>query len=60
VIEIQNFKRERPGVWTCLRTTTIKHVTIPSGIRLFAGSPVDGIDVAQMLEEAHAGKCPQS
>lgn len=54
MIEFERFKRERPGVWTCIQATTIGHVTIPSGVRLYAGWPVDGIDVAQMLEEAHA------
>jgi hypothetical protein len=53
VIEFDRFKRERPGVWTCIHATTIGHVTIPSGVRLYAGSPVDGIDVARMLEEAY-------
>lgn len=51
---IKHFKRERAGVWTCLTTITITGVAIPSGVRIFAGTPIDGIDVGQMLEAYHA------
>ena len=50
---IKHFKRERPGVWTCLTTTTITGVAIPSGARIFAGTPIDGVDVGQLLEACH-------
>jgi len=51
---IKHFKRERAGVWTCLTTITITGVAIPSGARVFAGTPIDGVDVGQMLEAYHA------
>jgi len=47
---IKHFKREMPGVWTCLSTATIAGVTIPSGARILAGTPIDGVDVGQLLE----------
>jgi len=51
---IKHFKRQQPGVWTCLTTTTVASVTVPSGARLFVGSLMDGIDLAQLLEEQYA------
>jgi hypothetical protein len=51
---IEHFKRELPGVWTCLTTATIAGVTIPSGARIMAGTPIDGVDVGQLLETQHA------
>jgi hypothetical protein len=47
---IKHFKRERPGVWTCLTPVTIAGVAIPSGVRILAGTPIDGVDVGQLLE----------
>jgi hypothetical protein len=47
---LKHFKREMPGLWTCLTTVTIAGVTIPSGARIFAGTPIDGVDVGQLLE----------
>jgi hypothetical protein len=51
---IKHFQREQSGVWTCLTTTTVAGVTVPSGARVLVGSPMDGIDVAQLLEEEYA------
>jgi hypothetical protein len=51
---LKRFKRELPGLWTCLTTTTIGGVTIPSGARLIAGVPYDGVDVAALLEQEYA------
>jgi len=51
---IKHFKRERAGVWTCLTTTTITGVAIPSGARILAGTPIDGVDVGQLLETHYA------
>ena len=47
---IKHFKREMPGVWTCLTAATIAGVTIPSGARILAGTLIDGVDVGQLLE----------
>jgi hypothetical protein len=30
---LKHFKRELPGLWTCLSTVSIGGVTIPSGAR---------------------------
>jgi hypothetical protein len=51
---IKHCKRERPGVWTCLTTITIAGVTIPSGARILAGTPIDGVDIGQLLEAQYA------
>ena len=51
---IKHFKRELPGVWTCLTTATIAGVTSPSGARIVAGTPIDGVDVGQLLEAQYA------
>ena len=51
---IKHFKRERPGVWTCLTPVTIAGVAIPSGVRILAGTPVEGVDIGQLLEAQHA------
>ena len=51
---LKHFKRELPGLWTCLTTVTIHGVTIPSGARVIAGVPYNGVDVAALLEEEHA------
>ena len=51
---IKHFKRELPGVWTCLTNATIAGVTIPSGARIVAGTPIDGVDVGQLLEAQYA------
>jgi hypothetical protein len=51
---IKHFKREMPGVWTCLTAVTIDGVAIPSAARIFAGTPIDGIDVGQLLEAQYA------
>ena len=50
---MKNFVRNSPGIWTCLHTTTIRHVTVPSGGRVFLHMPIDGIDVAQLLEDEY-------
>jgi hypothetical protein len=51
---LKHFKRELPGLWTCLTTCTIGGVTIPSGARIIAGVPYDGVDVAERLEQEYA------
>ena len=51
---IKHFKREMPGLWTCLTGVTIAGVTIPSGARVVAGTPIDGIDIGQLLEVEYA------
>jgi hypothetical protein len=51
---IKHFKRERPGVWTCLTPVTIAGVAIPSGARILAGTAMSGVDVGQLLEAQHA------
>ena len=51
---IKHFARERPGVWTCLTPATVAGVAIPSGIRVLAGTRIDGVDVGQLLEEEYA------
>ena len=51
---IKHFARERPGVWTCLTPMTVAGVAIPSGVRVVAGTPIDGVDVGQFLEEEYA------
>jgi hypothetical protein len=53
---LKHFKRELPGLWTCLTTASIGGVTIPSGARLIAGVPYDGVDVAGLLEEEYANQ----
>lgn len=53
---LKHFKRERPGLWTCLSTVSIGGVTIPSGARFIAGVPYDGVDVAALLEEEYANQ----
>jgi hypothetical protein len=50
----KHFKRELPGLWTCLTTTSIGGVIIPSGARLSAGVPYEGVDVAALLEQEYA------
>ena len=51
---IKHFARERPGVWTCLTPVTVGTVTIPSGIRVLAGTSIDGVDVGQLLDDEYA------
>lgn len=51
---LKHFKRELPGLWTCLTTFTVEGVTIPSGARLIAGVPYNGVDVAALLEQEYA------
>jgi hypothetical protein len=51
---LQHFKRELPGLWTCLTTVSIAGVTIPSGARVIAGVPYNGVDVAELLEQEYA------
>ena len=51
---LKHFKRELPGLWTCLRTVSIGGVTIPSGARVIAGVPYEGVDVATLLEQERA------
>ena len=51
---IKHFKRERPGVWTCLTPVTIAGVAVPSGVRILAGTPMEGVDVGQLLEAQYA------
>ena len=51
---IKHFKRESPGVWTCLTTASVAGVAIPSGARILAGTPIEGIDVGQLLEAQYA------
>lgn len=53
---LKHFKRELPGLWTCLTTVSIGGVTIPSGARLIAGVPYDGVDVAALLEQEYASE----
>ena len=59
---LKHFKRELPGLWTCLTTVSIGGVTIPSGARCIAGVPYDGVDVGALLEQeyanAHKGSGP--
>jgi hypothetical protein len=51
---LKHFKRELPGLWTCLTPVSIGGVTIPSGARFIAGVPYDGVDVAALLEQEYA------
>lgn len=51
---LKHFKRELPGLWTCLTTVTIGGVTIPSGARVIAGVPYQGVDVGVLLEQEYA------
>jgi hypothetical protein len=53
---LEHFKRELPGLWTCLTTVTIGGVMVPSGARVIAGVPYNGIDVAALLEEEYASR----
>lgn len=53
---LKHFKRELPGLWTCLSTVSIDGVTIPSGARVIAGVPYDGVDVAALLEQEYASE----
>ena len=59
---LKHFKRELPGLWTCLTTVSIGGVTIPSGARVIAGMPYNGVDVGALLEleyaSAHKGSGP--
>jgi hypothetical protein len=57
---LKHFKRELPGLWTCLTTVTIRGVTIPSGARVIAGVPYNGVDVAELLEQEHANQQKES
>ena len=57
---IKHFHREQWGAWTCLTTTSVAGVTVPSGARVLAGSPMDGVDVAQLLEQEYAKQQPKS
>ena len=55
---LRHFKRELPGLWTCLSTSSIGGVTIPTGARVIAGVLYEGVDVAALLEQeysAHKG-----
>jgi hypothetical protein len=56
---VRNFKREKPGLWTCLNTTTINGVAIPSGARVLAGTLYDGVDVGAVLEQEYKKQRPQ-
>jgi hypothetical protein len=51
---LMHFKRALPGVWTCLTTSIVGGATIPSGARVIAGAPVDGVDVGLLLEREYA------
>lgn len=51
---IKHFKREMPGLWICLTTVTIAGIAIPSGARIAAGTPIDGVDIGQLLEAQYA------
>jgi hypothetical protein len=51
---LKHFKRELPGLWTCLTTFTIGGVTIPSGARVISGVPYNGVDVGELLEQEYA------
>ena len=53
---LKHFKRELPGLWTCLVSISIDGVTIPSGARFIAGVLYEGIDVAGRLEEEYANQ----
>jgi hypothetical protein len=53
---LKHFKRELPGLWTCLTTVSINGLTIPSGARFIAGVPYDGVDVAALLEQEYASQ----
>lgn len=59
---LKHFKRELPGLWTCLKTVSIGGVTIPSGARVIAGVAYRGVDVGALLEQeyasAHEGSGP--
>jgi hypothetical protein len=50
---IKHFKRERPGVWTCLTPVTVAGVAIPSGVRVLEGTSSGGVDVGRLLEAQH-------
>ena len=51
---LKHFKRELPGLWTCLTGVSIGGVTIPSGARVIAGVAYQGVDVGALLEEEYA------
>jgi hypothetical protein len=51
---LKHFKRELPGLWTCLKTVSIGGVTIPSGARVIAGVAYQGVDVGVLLEQEYA------
>ena len=51
---MKHFARERPGVWTCLTPVTVNGVSVPSGIRVLAGTSIDGVDVGSLLDEEYA------
>jgi hypothetical protein len=53
---LKHFKRELPGLWTCLSTASIGGVTIPSGVRIIAGVPYQGVDVGALLEQEYANQ----
>lgn len=53
---LKYFTRQQPGAWTCLSTISIAGVTVPSGARLLAGAPIDGVDVVQLLEQEYANQ----
>ena len=53
---LPHFSREKPNIWICLTTVTFEGVTIPSGARVYTGSPQDGVDFGQLLEQEYAAK----
>lgn len=55
---MKHFKRELPGLWTCLTTTAVGGVTIPSGARVIAGVLHNGVDVGGLLEAEYAKEHP--
>ena len=57
---LKHFKRELPGLWTCLTSVSIDGVAIPSGALFIAGVPYEGVDVAALLEQEYAKQQKES
>jgi len=51
---MKHFKRDLPGVWTCVTAVTLSGITISPGTKVLAGTMFEGIDIAQMLEHEYA------